>query len=1011
MSTIKVPDTISKLNPDDTYPVVEGPDVGGFIELKQEVNNNTSKIETNITNVNNLSKAGKTLVKKVVGDTPPDYGKEPHGNYITTVRAMTKRMDLTTPNPTGGMIDGSIFTVFNEDPTDSIMIRAGNSLDKVNGSSGVNVPPENFSSFVYQLADRNFLLLESGYIPAARVNVANFVEQKLSSDDKLHTTAEIKAMVSGGVASGVDIDVDDSKYQAMKTLEFEDFTAEVDLNDPKKLILTAPKGAGTDLGITVDDGTSNFSDVSLIKLKGIKASRPDGDSIDSVTLNAMSSWSTLGDPTYGGEANSVLVEPPLQVFADPDSEDTNRLRLEPGTFEGIHAPGYLAYFDSSVGIVGKTSKALSHADGAVYPTDVVVDNGTYIVKDKKSKAIGLQEADQGDPNVTGGTDYLVAFRVSLEDKAPGDGFVQIYLAEKAEFGQPVKLLTDVNGSPLAVQRYYHKDDELGELEIIGIVNAKGLKEFTMHVVDSFDNEIINISPRSKGVSGVMVQAILDTSKTGLASAQYEIDTEQNIEFTRYYMGDDMLNIDWLSKYDMPISEGSGGEGAVFPDGIYLNNISNLNVGIVDKRIVIKDNGSNVVDFVFGKTEDAMTTYAMRGKTLAVKLAITNKDSAFRVALMKWTGKPDQYDKNIFNSRNNGSPIFLSGWAQVDSLFISEDVANEDREITHEFTVPSDAVNYAVVIYPESEQQPLELKLKTFNAGSKVPFYFYDIHSSRKLSEIHLAFDKRFYESEQGAKDLYSLRYTIGDQADGYPMPCGDQVSGKADITLDPTVNQVPGSGASGGEGALKFGKDGEVTINTLLNIRSEQAKGTNHPTSFWWAKVDANGAMAEIKESKTTFPISGDSSGIYPMKELTMSVKAGDRIALRAKSDMPDGAYLEADNGKSPLVDVKINFDELVQDTSDDPFADIDLSQFDRVYTGTMTATKFVSNSASVTFNLDIPDGFNVSVIEAVKQSVSDGFVRPVRNLDWAYSNKDKTLKVSFGETVDIGAVTIGVYV
>ncbi|ARM71074.1 hypothetical protein pVco7_gp086 [Vibrio phage pVco-7] len=767
--------------------------------------------------------------------------------------------------------------------------------------------------------------------------------------------------------------------------------------------------ANASLGITVDDGVNNFGDIDLLKLKGITATRPDGDSIDSVTLTAATTWGTLGDASSNAKGSIVLAEPPLQSYADPDDADAVRLRLQEGTFEAIHAPGYLAYLNTDIVIIGKTHTATSHADGAIYPTDIVVDNGTYIVKDMKAKAIGLQEADQGDPNVTGGTDYLVAFRIALEGEAPADGFVQIYLAEKAEFGQPVKYLEDSNGHPLVVRRYYHLGDKLGSLETVGVVNAKGLKEFTMHVVDSFDKDDITIMPRDRGVSGVMVQALLPTSKSGLASLQYEVDTEQNIEFTRYYMGNEMTNIDWLSSYVMPLSEGTGGEGADFPDGLHLNNISNLMVGFVDGRMVLKDNGSNMVDFVFGKIEDAVPTYAMREKVLSVKLALTNKDAAFRVALLQWTGKPDEYTQELFTTRSGGAPAFQSGWSLVDSLFIPKDVANEDHEVTHEFTVPKTAVNYAVVIYPESVQQPTELKLKTFNVGAKDPFYFYHIHQSRKLNELHLEYDNEFYESVQDATGLYSLRYTLGDAADGNPVPCGTHRKGKADITLDPMVNQIPGSSASGGEGALKFGKDGQATVNTLLNIASEQAQASNHPTEFWWVTVASDGTMSEIPDSRTSFPISGSSSGMYSMTPFTFAVKAGDRIALRAKSDMPDGAYLISVADKVPLVDVSINFKELTEPTEDDPFANIDLHQFDHIYTNSLTVTKDVGNVSSVTFPITIEDTDHLVVLGAVKQ-LPNNSIRPVKALDWDYNNEDHTLKVSFGETVLIGRVTLGIY-
>lgn len=94
----------------------------------------------------------------------------------------------------------------------------------------------------------------------------------------------------------------------------------------------------------------------------------------------------------------------------------------------------------------------------------------------------------------------------------------------------------------------------------------------------------------------------------------------------------------------------------------------------------------------------------------------------------------------------------------------------------------------------------------------------------------------------------------------------------------------------------------------------------------------------------------------------------------------------------------------------DGPFADVNLSQFDKVRSGVLTAEKFVANASSVEFNMDIPTGMDLSVIEAIKH-LPNGDVKPVSALDWVYSNDHKTLTVSFGETIALGAVTIGVYV
>ncbi|MGL4223023.1 MAG: hypothetical protein ACRCSS_20580, partial [Shewanella sp.] len=94
----------------------------------------------------------------------------------------------------------------------------------------------------------------------------------------------------------------------------------------------------------------------------------------------------------------------------------------------------------------------------------------------------------------------------------------------------------------------------------------------------------------------------------------------------------------------------------------------------------------------------------------------------------------------------------------------------------------------------------------------------------------------------------------------------------------------------------------------------------------------------------------------------------------------------------------------------DDPFSGIDLSQFSKTYTSQLVATKDVANKSSAVFDFDIPADVHMVVLDAIKQ-MADMSVRPVAKLDWNYSNANKRLTVSFGETVAIGRVTIGIYV
>ena len=766
------------------------------------------------------------------------------------------------------------------------------------------------------------------------------------------------------------------------------------------------------IGLSVDDGVNNYGAISEIKLVGLKASQNPDDSIDSVTITAesMIDWSTLGDPTTNNKANSVIVEPPLQVFADPDKAETARMKLQEGVFEPRHAPGYLAYIAFPEKLIGKKGyHALGHYDSAIYPTDVVVDGGSFIVTDAKRKAIGVQEYDGKDPNVTGGADFLVAARLTFKGNAVNAGKIKIYLAKQpitANGGAP-EYLKDVNGDLLAKEVNYKAGDKFGTLEIMSVINAKGLTEFSLHVEHTFASDLI-IEDRAKGLSGIMVQALEGFSKTGQALTQYEIDTQQNIEFNKVYYGDSLMSFNWEVTHGLPMEQIQAGVGANLPDGFHLKNLSGVHIGSEDGYIYVRDAGT-VCDFSLGKIFNAFDTRSLRGKEIKAKATLNAKGSPFTVALVKWTGTPNAYTNSIFSKRNNAAIVFDQGWELVDSLFFAESSTENFETATKNFTIPSDAKNFAIIVYPGVPNSPLELKIKNFDADAVTPSYAYEVYESGKINELHLHEDTEYARFTQDNEDYEDLRYTIGKSVDGQPMPCGVFRKGKANISLDPTLNQISGSAATSGEGGLKFGKDGKAIVDTTLWLHSEQPENTTSNVTFWFELVNSNNIASKIIPSETTFPISGNSSGDYSMKEFTVDVVAGDRLILKASADKDDGAFIESNSKAHPMVDIEIRVKELASDLGDDPFSGIDLSQFDTVYPSGIVVTKDVTNKSSVEFNIDLPDKANIVVLSAIKE-LGDFSVRPVSRLDWSYSNENKTLNVSFGETVLLGRIILGIY-
>lgn len=782
---------------------------------------------------------------------------------------------------------------------------------------------------------------------------------------------------------------------------------EVDLGD----------GIGT-TNITFNDGTFTVGGIDTAIVNSMTVRQ--GSDASSAVITPYATFTdkrTSGTTDEGGqtyvpvEANKISLLHPLQMFSDPNEDLGVIMEIKHNSFEPKHADSYLAYIGYPIEIISQPEAENYHANSRIWPTDIVVDgHGDSIATNMAKKSVGIQEGDELDPNVTGGADFLVAYRVSLFGTAPDEGRVRIYLAQGQKFDESSDIVVDIDNQTMAVEKHYKAGDTLGDLEVVGVINAKGLTNLTMHIVHTFTSENIIVNERAKGISGIMVQALNDKFKTGQALIQYELDTRQIIEFSREWLGQKRMSFDSVVTHTSKKQTGAAGQGITLADGLHFYNPSPAATEVSNGQLIISDDGSNICDFSLGKFFGTSESVALRGKQVDVTLEINNSTNGWNLYLLKWTGAPDKYSKEIFKTRDGGGmPIWESGWGVGDVKFISEDVTSGTHAVTKVFTVPKDANNYAVIIAPVEAEIPMTLKLSKFELDVVNPFYMYEMYQPNKLDEVHLRASEEFIETLQDNHGLGGLRYTINNtEPTGQPMPCGETHSGMADITLDTTVNQVPGSSAGGGEGALKFMAEGTANISTDLRIWSEQAKGTNSVVKFWWVIIAANGSESKIIKSETTFNIPGGSQAIYSMKTFELLVAPGDRIALKALADKADGAFIESITPSKPMVDVKIKFKELLSAvTADDPFSGLDLSMFDEIYTSQTVVTKSVTNRDCVSINFDKQPVLDLVVLNAVKDV--SGVITPVKNLQYTYNNDSKILHVSFGEVSNV-KLTIGIY-
>ena len=83
----------------------------------------------------------------------------------------------------------------------------------------------------------------------------------------------------------------------------------------------------------------------------------------------------------------------------------------------------------------------------------MTDNEPFIVADSSTKTYGIQEFDGLDPNVSGGNNYLIIYRVAMKGNAYEDGSVRIFLKERDQLGNNATgYLVDVNKQPMAAER-------------------------------------------------------------------------------------------------------------------------------------------------------------------------------------------------------------------------------------------------------------------------------------------------------------------------------------------------------------------------------------------------------------------------------------------------------------------------------------------------------------------------------------------------------------------------------
>lgn len=649
---------------------------------------------------------------------------------------------------------------------------------------------------------------------------------------------------------------------------------------------------------------SNWTFMSVKRLYG-GGQTPSGDGTVQVGM--------FGKPSTYQHVSKILFEEPMEINQDPDNASV-RVDVKHGYFEQAGSPSYYARLNDQVEVVGHPLSDKGKHTGDIWCDDQVSTPNPYFTADRVNKAISAVGWTLDDPNITGGDTMFVGARVAFNGIAEEDGKIIMTITKQSQVvGSPVEVAVDVNNKPIVVTRKYKIGEVLGYLDVNTLAKVAGSSDFRMEITDTFTREVVAIEGIGDGLTCICLQGVSDKTSYGSGLLQYEADTNQRILTGKHYLGESMTELMYILSKEIPEEVVSSGNRFLDSDGFFMDVVEgSITTSVSGKILQIVDDGS-ISDYIFGAIHKDWKTKALAGKRVKVSVTLEDADDGWNIGVFKYKGDLSALTPQIYTGRNNVSLIMNTGWTLDTSNFISEDVASGFHTESFDFVVPDDADAYAIGIYPVEAQSPNTLKIKELKEDVVSPFYYYTIKGVIDNGETHLKYSTAFARFQQGVEGFQSLRYTQSYATAGYPMPCGEKVFGKANITVDNTVNIVSGSSATGGEGGYKFTQKATAEFSNIEVLQSTDDKNGNH-TVYWWAELDAegNGSFNRIPESYTSFTVdAGDVDVKHMLKDFSVKVKPNSRIIWRAYADAQDGAYI-ASHPSHPMLTVDITLTNII---------------------------------------------------------------------------------------------------
>jgi len=709
---------------------------------------------------------------------------------------------------------------------------------------------------------------------------------------------DIPLVSQGQVSGGIKIFETESDMNAWSTkyTSRRDKTVAIVLSDDADRVVHTFRWNGTKF-VDFELGTQQ------IPLSGISFVNPDGSTTSGIELLALKGLALEGNEkdgfTLAAKSSGFSVGPYLEY--QDDGRGGKVIDIKPGTFELRKTPGFLAYVKYSELVYGKAKEGNFYRKGTIWPDMTVVSSEGMLQIDRDNKAIGLQDTDSiDDPNVSGGSHFLVWPMIYLEGNAPSDGYVELVWYKKSDG----TIAVDDNGHPMAIRHNYKAGEELtpdhAPLMFAQVLNAKGITEYSLALVDNFD-EYVKVQNFSVRPSGICIQELSDKGMSSSALVQAETNSGFSVRAESYYVGTYLASINYLTSIVEQARKVPAGSRANTVAGVEMYAVTDIQYEVSQGSIKVSPFEGNIADFYIGLEINPEVSRIVAGKTLDVALSLVDKDDAWNIGFFTYSGdlanRPPVYSK-----RNNGPIVLNPGWSQFSSSFISEDAVSGLHSFASTSSpVPADADFIMVAIYPVIAQDPCDITLKSFHVDASPALQGFEVNSIDIEGLQHLDFmtqTTRMIQTLSGNQAI--LRYTDGPGS--IPMPLGVPEKPLKYLTLDDSLNVVAGSQAGHGEGALVASEHVELDIWQKWQLYNEQPD--SHEAQYWLEVYrDSTGQATEIPASRTTFIVESKRPGVdyFTTNKVTVTLEPGDYIYSRCSTDVKDGAYAQTNIKSKPL--------------------------------------------------------------------------------------------------------------